>query len=234
LVLTVKTAENLTVEGIILPDEVKMKKGKTLVPLMKSPVDSLITLACAHALVRLVEEDGGASIIGDPMEKNTLESSGFTISAPDTITHVKVKANSPTFKILRRFAFSSLLKRMSTVSQIDHDGTTSMFIACKGAPETIITMLANVPEGYTATYKYWARRGSRVLALACKRIPGGGKKAAAALGRDGVESKLDFAGFLVFSCPLKADSKRSVKELNGSSHRVFNAGINGEGCHDNG
>jgi cation-transporting ATPase 13A1 len=202
-----------------LPSDVSTtKKGKTLVTLMESPIDSLITLACAHALVRLVEDGEEATIIGDPMEKNTLESSGFTISAPDTITSVGAKKGSPVIKILRRFAFSSLLKRMSTVSQID--GGNTMFIACKGAPETIVGMLAKIPDGYTATYKYWARRGSRVLALACKRMPGGNKKNAAALGRDQVESGLEFAGFLIFSCPLKTDSKRSVKELNGSSHRV--------------
>jgi cation-transporting ATPase 13A1 len=202
-----------------LPTEVASKKGKTLVPLRDSPFDSIITLACAHALVRLVEEEGEATIIGDPMEKNTLESSGFTISAPDTVTPVGANGGKPVIKILRRFAFSSLLKRMSTISQID--GGNTMFIACKGAPETIVTMLANVPEAYTATYKYWARRGSRVLALACKRMPGGNKKNAAALHRDQVESGLEFAGFLIFSCPLKTDSKRSVKELNGSSHRVW-------------
>jgi cation-transporting ATPase 13A1 len=41
----------------------------------------------------------------------------------------------------------------------------------KGAPETIKTMLATVPEGYDDTYKWYTRRGSRVLALAYKKMP---------------------------------------------------------------
>lgn len=206
-----------------------------LVPLTDAPRDSLLTLASAHSLVRLEETEQpktgeaksstGPSIIGDPMEKNTLESSGFTISSADTVTPIKdtkgktVAASA--IKILRRFAFSSQLKRMSTVSQVDGKG--ELFIACKGAPETVSAFLKSVPEAYTSTYKYWARRGSRVLALACKRIPStgaSGKKAAHALTRDSVESDLEFAGFLIFSCPLKPDSKKSVRELNGSSHRV--------------
>jgi cation-transporting ATPase 13A1 len=35
-----------------------------------------------------------------------------------------------------------------------------------------------------------------------------------------VESELQFAGFLVFFCPLKPDAKAAVKSLNHSSHRV--------------
>jgi len=40
--------------------------------------------------------------------------------------------------------------------------------AVKGAPETIRGMLAKVPEGYDDTYKWFTRRGSRVLALGMK------------------------------------------------------------------
>jgi cation-transporting ATPase 13A1 len=42
--------------------------------------------------------------------------------------------------------------------------------AVKGAPETIRTMLASVPEGYDDTYKWFTRRGSRVLALGMKEM----------------------------------------------------------------
>ena len=39
--------------------------------------------------------------------------------------------------------------------------------------------------------------------------------------RGEVESKLIFAGFLVFFCPLKPDAASAVKSLNQSSHRVI-------------
>lgn len=40
------------------------------------------------------------------------------------------------------------------------------------------------------------------------------------MSREDVESKLTFAGFLVFHCPLKADAVESLKMLADSSHRV--------------
>jgi magnesium-transporting ATPase (P-type) len=40
------------------------------------------------------------------------------------------------------------------------------------------------------------------------------------LDRADVESKLTFAGFLVFHCPLKEDAVESLKMLADSSHRV--------------
>jgi magnesium-transporting ATPase (P-type) len=40
------------------------------------------------------------------------------------------------------------------------------------------------------------------------------------LAREKVEGGLQFAGFLVFHCPLKPDAVESLKMLSDSSHRV--------------
>lgn len=69
--------------------------------------------------------------------------------------------------IRRRFQFSSALKRMSTVSSFPGGKTLA---AVKGAPETIKTMLAVVPDHYDDTYKWFTRKGSRVLALGMKEM----------------------------------------------------------------
>lgn len=56
---------------------------------------------------------------------------------------------------------------MSTVSVLP---SGELIGAVKGAPETIKTMLSVVPEHYDETYKWFTRRGSRVLALGFKQM----------------------------------------------------------------
>lgn len=56
---------------------------------------------------------------------------------------------------------------MSTVSNLQNGKT---LVAVKGAPETIKTMLTTIPEKYDETFKWYTRRGSRVLALAMKEL----------------------------------------------------------------
>jgi cation-transporting ATPase 13A1 len=132
-------------------------------------------------------------------------------------------------QIKRRFQFSSALKRQSSVASITayHPETSkklkSTFVGVKGAPETIMKMLVKVPADYEETFKYFTRKGSRVLALAFKHLTvdqelGSGK--INELKRENVEAGLHFAGFLVLHCPLKEDAKKSVQMLNESSHRV--------------
>ncbi|KAI9105844.1 hypothetical protein DFS34DRAFT_31509 [Phlyctochytrium arcticum] len=207
------TAENLIVEGVTgLSKDVNALAKATAVP-----TETTHVLAAAHALVML--DDG---IIGDPMEKNTLESINWTLTKGE-IVHSK-KDDKPGFKnsmkLLRRFQFSSSLKRMSTISVRQDGGNERLFVAAKGAPETIKGMLSVVPEGYDEHYKTWARRGKRVLALGYKYLSNDIKVSHVRdVHRDTVESDLIFAGFLVFGCPLKDDAVKAVGMLNRSSHR---------------
>lgn len=80
-------------------------------------------------------------------------------------------------------------------------------------------MYTSVPDEYERTYKWYAQRGSRVLALGYKWVDGMNKHDITTVARDDVEQGLTFAGFLVFHCPLKPDAVKSLKELADSSHR---------------
>ncbi|KAI0015758.1 cation pump, Ca2+ pump [Xylariomycetidae sp. FL0641] len=232
------TGEDLVVEGIAGlglghtgTDTPRESDGahSHMTPVKDAGMETTLVLASAHALVKLDEGD----IVGDPMEKATLNSLGWALGKNDTLAaKPSVTASggvSGTVQVKRRFQFSSALKRQSSVATVNAgDPKTGnrlrgTFVGVKGAPETIMKMLVTVPEDYEETYKYFTRRGSRVLALAYKQLTtdnelGPGK--INDLKREKVEADLTFAGFLVLQCPLKEDAKQSVQMLNESSHRV--------------
>ncbi|KAI5116478.1 hypothetical protein M0805_003507 [Coniferiporia weirii] len=223
------TKESLVVEGVAGVDP---KDPKRLVDVKDTGRETALCLSAAHALVRL--DDG--TIVGDPMEKAALEALGWQLLSGDRVspaalhgngnaastTTANMSAGSVELHIRRRFQFSSALKRMSSVSTVQRGaGTGRALVSVKGAPETVKTMLANVPAAYDETYKYFTRRGSRVLALARKEMEGIGGDKIIHLAREKVESDLHFAGFLVFHCPLKEDAVETLKMLADSSHRCI-------------
>lgn len=70
----------------------------------------------------------------------------------------------------RRYQFSSALKRMSTISYVPDGKGKKTLVSVKGAPETLKSMYGSLPDNYDETYKWFTRRGSRVLALGWKHI----------------------------------------------------------------
>lgn len=206
------TAENLVLEGVAGVDAIDQRK---LVDVKEAGKETTLCLAGAHALVRL--DDG--TIVGDPMEKTTLDALEWTLGKSDIILPANKDAPHGTrLQIRRRFQFSSALKRMSTIATLPGGDLAA---SVKGAPETIKKMLATVPGGYDETYKWYTRRGSRVLALGFKNMPALSHDKINKLTREQVESELVFAGFLVFHCPLKADAVDALKMLADASHRCI-------------
>lgn len=210
------TGEDLVVDGIAI-------ESKTLTAVQDVGRQTTLVLATAHALVRLDEGD----IVGDPMEKATLTSLGWSLGRNDTLTG-KGKSGADLVQIKRRFQFSSALKRQSSVALVlETDKSTGKktkgtFVGVKGAPETIRTMLNQVPHHYEETFKYFTRNGGRVLALGYRYLSTDsefGQMRINNLKREDVEADLTFAGFLVLQCPLKEDAISSVRMLNESSHR---------------
>jgi len=233
------TGEDLVVEGIAglglghsgtgTPRETDGAHSH-ITPVLEARRETTLVLATAHALVKLDEGD----IVGDPMEKATLSSLGWTLGKNDILSSKTTKGPSPgpagdSVQIKRRFQFSSALKRQSSIATITTTNPETQkkskgtFVGVKGAPETIMKMLSEVPKDYEETFKYFTRKGSRVLALAYKYLSTESELGAHKINelkRENVESGLHFAGFLVLHCPLKDDAKKAVRMLNESSHRV--------------
>lgn len=200
------TEEQLVVQGVVgLRDE-----PAKIFPCSESlPLDVTTVLAGCHS-VMVVQ----GNPVGDPMEVTSLQAIGWSVNQGDVVTSGKSAKQS--LQILKRFSFSSALKRMSVVC-VATDGRTQ--VLTKGAPEVIRNMLIDVPEWYDATYEKFASNGDRVLALAMKQLkstPGNLKN----YSREIAESDLKFVGFLLFSCPLKADSTQAISSLLKSRHYV--------------
>jgi cation-transporting ATPase 13A1 len=59
---------------------------------------------------------------------------------------------------------------MSTISSVSDTQGKKWVAAVKGAPETLKGMYTTVPAFYDETYRWYTRRGSRVLALGYKTM----------------------------------------------------------------
>jgi cation-transporting ATPase 13A1 len=232
------TGEDLVVDGIAgltlgMQGAIVDKDGAhtELTKVQHVGTETTLVLATAHALVKLDEGE----IVGDPMEKATLTSLGWTLGRNDTLTSkpgasARASGKAPeAVQIKRRFQFSSALKRQSavaTVMSLDRQTgkrTKTTFVGVKGAPETIRAMLVSTPPHYEETFKFFTRNGARVLALAYKFLSTEselGQGRINNLKREEVEANLHFAGFLVLQCPLKDDAVKALRMLNESSHRV--------------
>ncbi|ANZ74639.1 BA75_00390T0 [Komagataella pastoris] len=202
------TAEDLVFEGLAGFDESdvhSLKKPNDV------PEETLHVLGAAHALVKL--DDG--EVVGDPMEQATLKAAGWKLGDRDQLYKTDGKKQEK-IKILRRFQFSSALKRSSSIATVHKKN----FVAVKGAPETIKERLVDAPTHYENTYKTFTRAGSRVLALAYKPLPDNlSSNKITKFTREEVETDLLFAGFIVFHCPMKGDAIETIRMLNESSHR---------------
>ncbi|KAL8832209.1 MAG: hypothetical protein Q9170_004968 [Blastenia crenularia] len=226
------TGEDLVVDGIaglsLEKSEDKQGAHTQLTSVEDAGQQTRLVLATAHALVKLDEGD----IVGDPMEKATLNALNWTLGQHDTLmdkSTVKHTGSRDLVQIKRRFQFSSALKRQSSIATTvvtDRSKSKSLkstFVGVKGAPETIRTMLIKTPPNYEETYKHFTRNGGRVLALGYRYLATDselGQNRINNLKREDVEADLTFAGFLVLQCPLKDDAKTAIRMLNESSHRT--------------
>lgn len=204
------TSDNLVVEGVALA-----KGDSTVTPIIDVPMESVHVLATCHSLVQL--DDG---LVGDPLEKATLTAIDWNLTKADAV--IPKRGKSPGLKIFHRHHFSSSLKRMSVIAGYNPMGSTETvyFASVKGAPETLRKMYSKIPEKYDEVYLELSRRGARVLALGSKEIGKLNTQELRELSREEVEKDLQFAGFVIISCPLKVDSKPVIKELQNASHCV--------------
>ncbi|XP_062547568.1 endoplasmic reticulum transmembrane helix translocase [Armigeres subalbatus] len=205
------TSDNLVVEGVA-----GLKKDTSITAINEIPESTAHVLGSCHSLVQL--DDG---LVGDPLEKATLTSIDWNLTKGDSVVPKRGKFKA--LRIYQRFHFSSTLKRMSVLAGhlVPFSNETCYIGTVKGAPEVVVKMLKTVPPNYEETYLEYSRRGARVLALGYKSFGTLDNATVRELKRADVEKDLEFAGFIIISCPLKPDSKYAIKEIIQASHKVM-------------
>merc|ERR1740130_9951 len=133
----------------------------------------------------------------------------------------KAAASGRSIRILQRHHFASKLQRMSTVCAtkgLRSSGSSDYCCLVKGSPEALqkLVLPSSLPAWYQQTYQQLAEQGMRVLALGYKWCD----SEAQTWSRSKVESDLQFAGFVAFSCITRADSATVIRSLNESDHHV--------------
>ncbi|ESO92805.1 hypothetical protein LOTGIDRAFT_162282 [Lottia gigantea] len=203
------TSDSLVVEGVT------GLNGEEIVHATEVPITTAQVMASCHSLVHLDDE-----LVGDPLEKATLNAVEWTLTKADSV--LPQKKGPQGLKIFHRFHFASALKRMSVICGYTPLGSqnTEYMGTVKGAPETLKLMFINPPANYDEVYLSMARRGARVLALGYKHLGPLSHSQVREIPREEIECDLNFAGFVIISCPLKSDSKSSVKEIINASHHV--------------
>ena len=112
---------------------------------------------------------------------------------------------------IKTYIFESHLKRMTVLAKVYSEIYKKNFnrVLCKGAPETIKTLLKDIPDNYDICYFKWAKEGYRILALAYKD----NEKYEYNTKREELEKDLIFCGFAIFETPLKDNTNKYINQL---------------------
>jgi len=213
------TTDELVAVGVCEPNQLTSKVDPKLTAMSKVNTEAGFVLAGCHSLVLIEGET-----TGDPLESAALHAMRWAVSADSRIVpalptekkeagkSMKMKGNNvAALEILSRHHFSSKLQRMSCVAK--DLSNKSIYAVAKGSPEAIGNLLSEKPDGYDRTANVLSKNGYRVIALAYKPLSTSGDVDKAKEMRSSCEEKLQFAGFITFTCRVRKDTRSVLDRL---------------------
>ncbi|EFC50295.1 cation-transporting ATPase [Naegleria gruberi] len=207
-------SDKMTLKGIA------MSENDSDELLEKPSEKSRMVLAGCQSLIDL-----NGKILGDPMEVSGLSGVEYEINK-DIIQSTSSKTIK-SIKILKRFPFNSVLKRMSTIVHVVEKNDSKVTrVLVKGAPELVKPFLtgSEVPgalQSYDTRFQHLTQIGMRVITLAYKDLNTTDLNVVEKLTREEVEKDLIFAGFASFQSDIKPNTKETIQNLKNSSHKVI-------------
>eukprot|EP01091_Cochliopodium_minus_P003780 TRINITY_DN13747_c0_g1_i2.p1 TRINITY_DN13747_c0_g1~~TRINITY_DN13747_c0_g1_i2.p1 ORF type:complete len:958 (+),score=285.67 TRINITY_DN13747_c0_g1_i2:626-3499(+) len=204
------TSDQLILEGLILPNA--PKEIVSNLNIIEKSKEAQYVIGGCHNLITF-----DSKLQGDPLEVTSLESTNWSTNGEFSSN----KSRKISITMAKRFHFTSFLKRMTTIAKVSTSPENEAYVLTKGAAETIFNHLdaEKRPSNYKTTYESWSMKGYRVISLAYKTITFKSLNELKDLSREEAEKDLIFAGFLIFSCPIKKSSLPTLQELSSSSHK---------------
>ena len=190
------TKDEFIMRGIVYPDSKEPQKA------FDSNEETLSILLGCNSLLNINNKP-----VGDPIEVAMFKEVRGKIDKYEYTCERKTRVYP-----IRKYQFESSLKRMTVLARVYSGVYQKKYynrVLCKGAPETIKTLLKFVPDNYDECYRKWAKEGYRILALAyCDN-----EKYEYGTKREELEKNLIFCGFAIVETPLKPTASKYITEL---------------------
>ena len=190
------TKDEFIMRGIVKPDVNEPLKA------FDSAEETLSVLLGCHSLLNI-----NGKPVGDPIEVAMFKEVRGKLEKSEVTCERKVRIMP-----IRKYQFESALKRMTVLARVYSGVGVKKYYTrclCKGAPETMKSLLKEVPKDYDECYKKWAKEGYRILCLAYAD----NENYEYNTQREDLEKNLTFCGFAIVETPLKPTVSKYITEL---------------------
>ncbi|XP_023025264.2 polyamine-transporting ATPase 13A3 isoform X1 [Leptinotarsa decemlineata] len=217
------TEDEMDMWGVVPVENRKIKETLKRIKGISSVSPLIKGMATCHSLSIINGE-----LEGDPLDLKMFESTEWELQGVPGNSieqHIEVKPkedskNNFQLGIVKQFQFSSHLQRMSVIVKSSNSDTFEVF--CKGSPEMIMSLSSptSLPEDLLFRLEEYTGQGYRVIALGKKELKGVSFQDVMKLGREAVESELEFIGLIVLENKLKPQTTEVIKTLKDARLKV--------------